>query len=163
MSRLDQTTFLSGANAAFIAELHARWVENPASVDASWRSFFADLSEAAPDILKEVSAPHWGRARGQIIANGHRGNGQAATALAEAPAAQAPLVPGVAPEQATLDAVRALSLIRAYRVRGHLLADLDPLGLARQTSHPDLEPATYGFTSADYDRPIFVNGVLGFQ
>jgi 2-oxoglutarate dehydrogenase E1 component len=163
MSRLDQATFLSGANAAFIAELHARWLENPAAVDESWRGFFADLSEDAPDILKEISAPHWGRARGQIIANGHGGNGQAASALAEAPAVAAPMVPGVAPEQATLDAVRALSLIRAFRVRGHLLADLDPLGLARQTSHPDLDPATYGFTSADFDRPIFVNGVLGFQ
>jgi 2-oxoglutarate dehydrogenase E1 component len=163
MSRLDQTTFLSGANATFIAELYARWLEDPAAVDESWRSFFADLSEEAPDILKELSGPHWGSARGHVIANGHAGNGQAAIAVAEAPAVQAPMVPGVAAEQATLDAVRALSLIRAYRVRGHLLADLDPLGLTRQTSHPDLEPATYGFTSADDDRPIFVNGVLGFQ
>jgi 2-oxoglutarate dehydrogenase E1 component len=48
-------------------------------------------------------------------------------------------------------------------VRGHLLADLDPLGLVRMTQHPDLDPATYGFTGGDYDRPIFVNGVLGFQ
>src|ERR1700726_511262 len=154
MSRLDQTTFLNGPTAAFICEPYARWLETPAAVDESWRSFFADLSEEAPDILKELSGPHWGRARGQIIANGHAGNGPADTALAGAPAA----APGVAGEQATLDAVRALSLIRAYRVRGHLLADLDPLGLARQTSHPDLEPATYGFTSAGEDRPILVNG-----
>ena len=55
-----------------------------------------------------------------------------------------------------------MALIRAYRVRGHLIADLDPLGLERRTSHPDLDPATYGFTEADYDRPIFVNDTLGF-
>ncbi|HZD25470.1 MAG TPA: 2-oxoglutarate dehydrogenase E1 component, partial [Alphaproteobacteria bacterium] len=55
------------------------------------------------------------------------------------------------------------NLIRAYRVRGHLIADLDPLGLARQTYHPDLDPATYGFTEADYDRPIFINYVLGLE
>src|SRR5260370_28052812 len=71
MSRLDQTTFLTGANAPFIAELHARWLEDPAAVDESWRSFFADLSEEAPDILKEISAPHRGSARGHIIANRH--------------------------------------------------------------------------------------------
>ena len=89
MSRQDQNTFLYGSNATFIAELYSRFLDDPGSVDESWRSFFADLSEEAPDILKEMSAPHWGRARGHIIANGHAGNGQAATALAEAPATAA--------------------------------------------------------------------------
>jgi 2-oxoglutarate dehydrogenase E1 component len=159
MPQLDQATFLNGANATFIAELYARWLEDPAAVDESWRSFFGDLAEEAPALLKELEGPGWGRERGHVIANGH-GNGEAA--VAAAPVA-APALPGVAPERATLDALRALSLIRAYRVRGHLLADLDPLGLVRLASHPDLEPSTYGFTEADYDRPIFVNGVLGFE
>ncbi|HUC69253.1 MAG TPA: 2-oxoglutarate dehydrogenase E1 component [Stellaceae bacterium] len=159
MPQLDQATFLNGANATFIAELYARWLEDPAAVDESWRSFFGDLAEEAPALLKELEGPGWGRERGHVIANGH-GNGEAA--VAAAPVA-APALPGVAPGQATLDALRALSLIRAYRVRGHLLADLDPLGLVRLASHPDLEPSTYGFTEADYDRPIFVNGVLGFE
>jgi 2-oxoglutarate dehydrogenase E1 component len=157
MSLLEQTTFLYGPNATFIAELYARFLENPQSVDQSWRSFFADLAEQAPDVLRELEGPGWGRERGHVIANGAAapaaGNGHAA-ALAEAPAET---------RQATLDALRALTLIRAYRVRGHLIADLDPLGLTRLASHPDLDPATYGFTSADSDRPIFVNGVLGFQ
>ncbi|HUH84554.1 MAG TPA: 2-oxoglutarate dehydrogenase E1 component [Stellaceae bacterium] len=162
MPRFDDATFLSGTNATFIAELYARWLEAPAEVDESWRRFFAELAEEAPSLLKELEGPAWSRERGHVITNGHGGNGSAAAAaVAEAPAM--PAVPGVAPEQATLDALRALSLIRAYRVRGHLLADLDPLGLVRMTSHPDLDPATYGFTAADLDRTIFVNGVLGFQ
>ena len=52
-------------------------------------------------------------------------------------------------------------LIRAYRIRGHLLAKLDPLGLEKREPHPELEPETYGFTEADYDRPIFIDNVLG--
>src|SRR5580658_2802432 len=64
---------------------------------------------------------------------------------------------------AALDSLRAMNLIRAYRTRGHLIADLDPLGLTRRTSHPDLDPATYGFTEADLDRPIFINDLLGFE
>ena len=56
-----------------------------------------------------------------------------------------------------------MALIRGYRVRGHLIANLDPLGLARRQSHPDLDPATYGFTAADLDRPIFINDLLGFK
>src|SRR3546814_8715310 len=53
---------------------------------------------------------------------------------------------------ATLDAIRALMLIRAYRVRGHLEADLDPLGLKAIEPHPELDPKSYGFTEADMDR-----------
>jgi 2-oxoglutarate dehydrogenase E1 component len=161
MPRLDQTSFLYGPNATFVAELYARYLDDPNSVDESWRGFFADLAEDAPAVLRELEGPGWGNARGQVIANGHAaasaGNGSAAAIREKhAPAA-------AEARQATLDALRALTLIRAYRVRGHLIADLDPLGLARQTSHPDLDPATYGFTAADYDRPIFVNGVLGFE
>jgi 2-oxoglutarate dehydrogenase E1 component len=54
-------------------------------------------------------------------------------------------------------------MIRAYRIRGHLQADLDPLGLAPPRDHEELDPATYGFTEADYDRPIFIDNVLGLE
>ena len=64
---------------------------------------------------------------------------------------------------ATLDSLRAVMLIRAYRIRGHLLADLDPLSLETKPLHPELDPATYGFTDADWDRPIFINYVLGLE
>ena len=64
---------------------------------------------------------------------------------------------------ATLDSIRALMLIRAYRVRGHLEAYLDPLGLAPKVTHPELDPLTYGFSEADRQRPIFINGVLGYE
>ncbi len=64
---------------------------------------------------------------------------------------------------ATVDSIRALMLIRAYRVRGHLLAELDPLARDGGNSHPELDPSFYGFTEADYDRPIYVDGVLGMK
>ncbi|MBM3518794.1 MAG: 2-oxoglutarate dehydrogenase E1 component, partial [Alphaproteobacteria bacterium] len=59
--------------------------------------------------------------------------------------------------------LRALMMIRAYRVRGHLIANLDPLGLENKRHHPELHPATYGFSEADLDRPIFLDGVLGLE
>ena len=52
-------------------------------------------------------------------------------------------------------------LIRAYRVRGHLEANLDPLGLKPKEPHAELDPRSYGFTEADMDRPIFIDNVLG--
>ena len=59
--------------------------------------------------------------------------------------------------------IRALMLIRAYRIRGHLVADLDPLGMRENTPHPELDPKSYGFTEADMDRPIFIDKVLGLE
>ena len=54
-------------------------------------------------------------------------------------------------------------LIRAYRIRGHLIANLDPLNLQKKDEHPELKPETYGFSKNDYDRKIFLDGVLGLE
>src|SRR5439155_9717081 len=66
-------------------------------------------------------------------------------------------------QQATRDSIRALMLIRAYRIRGHLHANLDPLGLEPPKDHEELDPRSYGFTDADYDRKIFIDHVLGLD
>ena len=88
----------------------------------------------------------------------------------EAKSAAAPAAPAAAPAQnvadvrkATMDSVRALMMIRAYRMRGHLAANLDPLGITEVIPQPELEPASYGFTEADMDRPIFLDNVLGLE
>ena len=154
MSRLDQSTFLSGLNAGFIAELYSRYLEDPGAVDGSWRAFFADLADTPETVQRDLDGPGWGDARSHIISNGN-GNGAAATN------GHAAALPQDF-QQAALDTTRAVALIRAYRVRGHLIASLDPLGLTGMKTHPDLDPATYGFTEADFDRPIFINEVLGY-
>ena len=66
-------------------------------------------------------------------------------------------------ERAVLDSIRAIMIIRAHRIRGHLVADLDPLGLRDEAIHPELDPKSYGFTEEDLDRPIFIDNVLGLQ
>ena len=126
MAQSDQTTFLTGLNAEYIAELHARYVEDPVSVDESWRQFFGSLADEPQTVEKELKGPGWGRPAPPLIANGHAvalppTNGQAVAALPQEV------------HQAALDSVRAMNLIRAYRVRGHMIADLDPLGLANRS------------------------------
>jgi len=153
--QVDITTLLSGANAGFIADLYQRYLENPASVDPSWQGFFAELRDEPTAVAAELRGASW--APKQPLINGEaavKTNGHANGAATDT----------VSLEQvraATLDSVRALMLIRAYRIRGHLAAKLDPLGLEKRDPHPELEPATYGFGEADYDRPIFIDGVLG--
>ncbi len=152
-------TAMTGANAAFLADLYARWVERPDSVDASFADLFAALNDDARAVLTDAVGASWApRPRGGFAPEPE------AVPVAGRRAADRVVVAAPDPEAArrqVLDSLRALMLIRSYRVRGHLEAQLDPLGLAKPKPHPELDPKTYGFTEADYDRLIFLDFVLG--
>src|SRR5215210_6553787 len=134
MSDSDLTTFLSGANAEFIAQLYGRFLDDPGAIDASWRRFFSDIGDDAAAFEAERAGPPWGRPASRAVGNGA--------------AAQSAPVHADAFQRAAIDSIRALQLIRAYRVRGHLEADLDPLGLEQRSHIPELDYRTYGFTEA---------------
>ena len=165
----DIETVLSGSNAQYLEALYARYAADPASVSADWRAFFDSENDAAP----AFDGPSWARKDWPPKVNGELtaaldGDWSALEpqikAKIEQRAAAAPAaLPGGDVLQATKDSLRALMLIRAYRIRGHLIADLDPLGLQRHEVHPELDPATLGFTEADMDRPIFIDHVLGLE
>ncbi len=169
------SSFLQGHNAEFIERLYARYAENPQAVDDGWRQFFAALGDDARNVEAEAAGPSWERrdwppqAAGDWTAalTGEWEEEQKPAAIAkkiEAKAADKGFqVTQDQIKQAVLDSVRAIMLIRAYRIRGHLVADLDPLELTAQVPHPELDPRTYGFTEADMDRPIFIDMVLGLE
>ena len=144
MADIDGASFLSGANAEFIADLYARFLDDPGSIDESWRRFFAEIGDDGSAALAELRAPCWKTPAAQ------RRNG----ATASAPTDEAAL------RQATANSIHALQLIRAYRVRGHLEADLDPLGLDKRGPYPELDYRSYGFSETDLDREIFLNGIF---
>jgi 2-oxoglutarate dehydrogenase E1 component len=153
----------SGANAAFIADLYARWVADPGAVDASFAELFESLNDEARSVLTDASGASWAPRHFAV------GEAEAIKPAQRKEAAAAPLVPEPAPppidhvRAATKDSLRALMLIRTFRVRGHLEAKLDPLGLQAKPPHPELDPKRYGFSDADMDRPIFIDGVLGLE
>ncbi len=133
----------SGANAAFLGNLYARWASDPGSVDRSFADLFGALNEESRAVLEDSTGASWAPRHDDLPAR--------------IPAADA----GIASRAAIVHSLRALMLIRSYRVRGHLEARLDPLGLVVPPRHPELDPASYGFTDADLDRPIFIDNVLG--
>ena len=151
----QQSSFLYAANADFIGELYRRYAENPGSVDVSWRDFFGDLHDDARAALSEARGASWapGLTERVIGIKPDNDNSKAAKAVAAA----------VPADTALLDSLRAIWLIRTFRNRGHLSAKLDPLRLVAPQLDAELDPKTYGFTEADYDRPIFLDGSLGFQ
>ena len=150
-------TAFNGANAAFLADLYARWVANPAAVDPSFGELFGALNDEARSVLTDAAGASWApRPRAGAAEEAAPRPGSA-----QGPGSAARETSPEAVRAAALDSLRALMLIRTYRVRGHLEARLDPLGLQVPKPHPELDPAAYGFTPADYDRPIFIDNVLG--
>jgi len=167
------TSFLYGGNAAYIEDLQARYQQDPSALGREWQEFFRQLGDAPKEVIANARGAPWRRADWPIEADGELvaaldGNWLpdririGDTIRARAQAAGAEVVPESV-EQATRDSVRALMMIRAYRARGHLAADLDPLRLEPPGTHEELDPASYGFGPQDLDRKIFIDRVLGLE
>ena len=170
-SRLNQvfaeTSFLYGGNAVFIEQMQERWAADPNSVSPEWRAFFEQLMDK-PDVVKaNADAGGWAnptQAPRDELTSAMDGFWPAVQAKVEKGITQKN--PAVSPadlQSAARDSIRALMLIRAYRIRGHLQSNLDPLGLEPPIQNPELEPSYWGFSEADMDRPIFIDGVLGLE
>src|SRR6201996_8986466 len=179
MSRQDAnaafalSSFLQGTNAAYIDDLYARFEQDPGSVDAEWQGFFKSLKDTPADVRTSAEGASWGRDNWPLaprddLTSALDGNwaqveknvGAKLAAKAQAKGAD---VTAADVHQATRDSVRALMLIRAYRMRGHFHAKLDPLGIEAQRDREELDPRTYGFVDADFDRKIFLDHVLGLE
>ena len=145
--------FLNSANAPYIAELFFKFKKNPTSVDSSWESFFQSLNDDDVAILKDFGGPEWKKRPSKIIDD----------VSFDKIIRNIPDVETDSFKTSTLDSIRALRLIRAFRVNGHLIANLDPLGITKKDHHPELDYKNYGFTDNDLSREIFIDGSLGLE
>ncbi|MGQ0610597.1 MAG: 2-oxoglutarate dehydrogenase E1 component [Paracoccaceae bacterium] len=173
-AQFHASSFLQGANADYVDQLAARYAADPASVDAQWADFFRSLGDSEAEARKQASGPSWARGdwppqpaddltaalTGEWPSPPAEARG-AARKIVEKAAEKGLSLTEEQLQRAVLDSIRAIMLIRAYRIRGHLAADLDPLAMPPKAPHPELDPASYGFAEEDMDRPIFIDNVLG--
>jgi 2-oxoglutarate dehydrogenase E1 component len=158
----SQLTFLTGTNADYIAHLYTRYMQSPANVDSSWRTFFDGLEDNEISLLQDLAGASWTPVENRRSTRGFDTDIMDQTAKETRPAVPSD-VDQDAVRRAALDSIRALQMIRAYRARGHLIATLDPLELKQREYHPELDPTHYGFSDSDYDRAIFINGAMGME
>ena len=148
-----KTSFLSGVNSDYIEENYALYIQNPKSLTNDWIEFFDGLNEDSKNILENIKGPSWNPKKIKRLDNFQNTKIKTEESVNELSSVK----------QASTDSVRAIMLIRAYRIRGHLIANLDPLDLQIKEEHQELKPETYGFKKQDYNRKIFLDGVLGLQ
>ena len=169
------SSFMQGHNAEYLEQMYARYANDPGAVDEAWQAFFKAMGDEDDNVKAEAAGPSWARSdwppmpgddltqalTGEWAAPAEvKGAGDKIKAKAEAKGVE---LSDEMVKRAVLDSIRALMIIRAYRIRGHLVADLDPLGMRDKDPHPELDPKSYGFTEADMDRPIFIDNVLGLE
>ncbi len=150
-----KTSFLAGSNSEFINEFYADYLADPNSLPDSWKEFFDGLSENEKLIYDDIKGPSWSPEK--KLKKIKNPNDVKKIDIENSDINSNTI------KQASKDSVRAIMLIRAYRIRGHLTANLDPLSIHKKEEHPELKPETYGFNKQDYNRKIFLDGVLGLQ
>ena len=169
---VDLQSFLQGNNAEYMENLHSKFSENADALDTKWQEFFDSLNDQNNDIQKNSYNPSWKRPDWPPINTEDFYNNsnfdqkvdqQYEEKIKSKAHAQSINIRDDGLKQAVLDSVRALMLIRAYRIRGHLAANLDPLNILKNNAHPELQPENYGFHDVDLDRPIFIDNVLGLE
>ncbi|EJF91598.1 2-oxoglutarate dehydrogenase E1 component [Bartonella tamiae] len=174
----EQTSFLYGGNADYIDQLYAEYEKNPANVDPQWREFFDSLQDDKEDVLKNAEGASWKRKNWPLKESGElvsaldgnwpviekyigeklKNKAEQAALSGKENVNESDII------HAARDSVRAIMMIRAYRMRGHLHAKLDPLQLAEKPEdYNELSPETYGFSPEDYGREIFIDNMLGLE
>ena len=133
----QKTSFLDKANSGFIESMYLKFVENDPSLPESWKQYFSGLDENTDDVLKEISGPSWGKEK-SINKNNNKKD----------------------LDTKNIDSVKAIALIRAYRIRGHLIAKLDPLELMNREYVHELHPSDHGFEKEDYKRKIYLDNYM---
>jgi 2-oxoglutarate dehydrogenase E1 component len=162
----EATSFLNGTNAAFVEQMYAAWLANPQSVDESWQTYFSQVGDGAATPTQLGRGPSWKRDSRPDIASSDliaALTGQEPPASAKATAGKpAKSTPAGDASEAAKHSIHAVQMIRAYRMIGHLEADLDPLGITPRTPQATLDPKQYQFEGPVLDLPIYVDGILGF-
>ena len=136
---LKKTSFLSKTNSSFIEQMYLRYVKEDPSLPESWRDYFSDLNEDVKSIIKEIEGPSW--IRKNLDENTRDDNSSTL-------------------EKQKIDSIKAIALIRSYRIRGHLIANLDPLGMMKREYLHELHPSDHGFKKEDYERKIYLSSYL---
>ena len=144
----QKTAFLSKSNSAFIEEMYLKFINNDSTLPASWKKYFSEIGENSETVVKEINGPSWSPAQ-KFTVKKHQNQTSEDEKFSE-----------VGITESNSNSIKAVAMIRSYRQRGHLIAKLDPLGLLKSDYLEELHPEFYGFKKEDYQKKIFLDGVI---
>jgi 2-oxoglutarate dehydrogenase E1 component len=158
----EQTSFLNKSNSAFIEQMYLKFINKDDNLPDSWKNYFEGIGDELNIIAKEINGPSWRPKKNKIdidelqkkIDQGDQSsNGTVLNVNRD----------HVNSSGSNEDSIKAVSMIRSYRQRGHLIAKLDPLELIKSDYLDELHPESFGFKKSDYQKNIYLGGVINKQ
>ena len=149
----EKTSFLQGGNSPFIKELYLQYLKDPTTIPQSWGEFFDGLDEDQEIIKKEILGPSWSPKKKNNLKTNIKEKDLAEDKL---PSINDTSISKENYEKEKRQSVKAIALIRAYRIRGHLNANLDPLEMMERKYLHELHPAGHDFKKEDYNKKIYI-------
>ena len=151
----QKTSFLQGSNSPFIRELYLKYLEEPKSIPQSWKDFFDGLDEDQEIVKKEILGPSWSPKKNNLKTYSIKKD-----FLDKNAPINGELVVNKNYEKEKQYSIKAIALIRAYRIRGHLIANLDPLEMMERKYLHELHPKDHGFEKEDYNKKIYLHSYM---
>ena len=158
----QKTSFLSKTNSSFIEEMYLKFINQDENIPESWKKYFEDIGEDLSIVVKELNGPSWGSNKTKIDLTKIQENlkyenqsfekNQTNNSISEKEISKM-----------NGQSIRAVSMVRSYRQRGHLIAKLDPLEMREIDYLDELHPDSYGFKKEDYNNKIYLDGVINKQ
>ena len=158
----QKTSFLSKTNSSFIEEMYLKYINQDKNIPESWKKYFEDIGEDLSIVAKELNGPSWGSNKTKIDLKQIQENleyenqsfekNQTNNSISEKEISKM-----------NGQSIRAVSMVRSYRQRGHLIANLDPLEMREIDYLDELHPDSYGFKKEDYNNKIYLDGVINKQ
>ncbi len=156
----EKTSFLQGTNSPFIKDLYLQYLNNPTSIPQSWMEFFDGLGEDKETVHREILGPSWAPKKNYNLTI--KTLEKDLVKNKEVFINETSVLPE-SYEKEKEQSVKAIALIRAYRIRGHLIANLDPLGMMERKYLNELHPSDHGFKKEDYNKKIYVGEYLDLK
>ncbi len=153
-----KTSFLNKSNSAFIEQMYLKFINKDSDLPESWKNYFLDIGDELDLIAKEINGPSWSPQKKRIDLD----EIQKTIDNKKTNIPKESLQNGIDKidiKKSNRDSIRAVSLIRSYRQRGHLISKVDPLELREIEYLDELHPESYGFNKEDYKNKIYLDGI----
>ena len=156
---LEKTSFLTKSNSAFIERMYLKFINNDSDLPDSWKIYFNEIGDELEVVAKEINGPSWAPDKKLVDIDEIKKRIEKLSSQNKniSEINQKNLI------RSNSNSIKAVALIRSYRQRGHLIAKLDPLGLMETEYLDELHPESYGFKKEDYNKTIYLDGVINKQ
>ncbi len=158
----EKNSFLNKSNSAFIEQMYLKFISKDEDLPDSWKDYFEEIGDELNIVAKEINGPSWGPKKNKVNIDELQKKIDQKEENSNS-VIENTNVASVNSSRSNEDSIKAVSMIRSYRQRGHLIAKLDPLELLKSDYLDELHPQSFGFKKEDYKKNIYLGGIINKQ